>query len=61
MGDFLLFVRLGADGVVSWFGLGDHGMFEVQDASDDGLIQPLGDAVGVGILKGEELGEASER
>lgn len=59
--DLLPFVRLGADGVASWFGLGDHGVFEVQDASDHGLVQPLGDAVPVGVLTGGgKLGEASE-
>lgn len=52
VGDPLPFVRLGVDGVVALSGLGDDGMFEVQDASVDGLVQPLGDAVPVGILRG---------
>lgn len=52
--DFLPFVRLGGDGVVAPLGLGDGGMFEVQDASVNGSIQPLGDAVPIGILGGGE-------
>lgn len=48
----LPFIRLGADGVASLLGLGDHGVFEIQDARSDGFIQPLGDSVVIGILGG---------
>lgn len=48
--NLLPFIRLGADGVASLLGLGDHGMLEIQDAPSDGFIQPLGDSVVIGIL-----------
>lgn len=51
VGYLLPFVRLGADGVAALLRLRDDGVLQVQDASSgDALIQPLGDAIPVGIL-----------
>lgn len=53
-------VRLGADAVAPLLGLGDHRVFEVQDASGHGLVQPLGNAVPSGVLTVEGEGGLSE-
>ena len=46
----LSFLRPGGDGVGSLGGLWTHGVRDVQDATDGGPIQPLRDAVSVGVL-----------
>ena len=49
-GDALSSVGPGGDGVATLGGLRAHGVGEVQDAAHRRAVQPLGDAVSVGVL-----------
>ena len=56
VGYLLSFVRRGGDKVVPLYSLGNHGMGEIQDSAHNGLIQPLGNAIRIGILDEERKG-----
>lgn len=51
MADLLPSVSGGSDLIGSLGGLWDDGVGEVQEAPVDGLVQPLGNTIGVGILQ----------
>lgn len=54
MADFLSFISRGCDLIGSLNSLWNHGMGKVKNATVNGLIQPLGNAIGVGILQKQE-------
>lgn len=51
VGYLLSFVRRGDDHVASLYRLRNHGVGQIKDAADNGLIQPLGNAIWIGILR----------
>lgn len=50
VGYSLSFVRQGRDPVGSLYRLRNHGVGKIKDATSNGLIQPLGNAICIGIL-----------